>query len=331
VEIVNHYKPLFFVFENVKGISSKRNGDNSKYIDLIVGCFEKIGYRLDLENQQKKYLLLNSAEYGVPQFRERFFIIGNKIGFKNPVPEKTHCIAEQAVIKGLKPFISVRAAIGDLPVVMPKITNTRNNDSCLNFNEEQWIAYINSENAKRSNGEDSMGYPWDSFLRHYAKSNEAEKQYLDFIKPRNKNAILTGHVARSHQLSDIKLYEGIPEGCSSAHIIDSGDPKLAGLAGFIKYKMDSFRDKYKKMSWDNPSLTVFAHLQKDGNRFIHPDSRQARTITVREAARLQSFPDDYEFKATGNIRFKYIGNAVPPILSLAIAKAIYGKLNYPDV
>jgi len=326
IEIVNYYKPKVFVFENVKGISSKKNGDNSKYADLIIESFEKIGYRLDLENQQKKYLLLNSAEYGVPQFRERFFIIGNNIGYENPVPEKTHCIADQSGMIGLKPFINVRAAIGDLPFVMPKITLTRHNNYMFSFNGEEWVKHIKSENEKRNNGKDPMKYHWDDFDRHYINCSDAEKQFLDFVKPRHRDALLTGHVARSHQMSDIKLFEGIPEGCSSAHLIDSKDPELKKLTGLIKYKMNSFRDKYKKMSWDRPSLTVFAHLQKDGNRFIHPDSRQARTITVREAARLQSFPDDYEFKSSGNKRFKHIGNAVPPIMAMAIAKTIYKML-----
>ncbi len=329
IEIVNHYKPKIFVFENVKGISSKRNGDNYKYVDLIKDKFERIGYKLDLENQRKKYLLLNSAEFGVPQFRERFFIFGNSLGIDNFIPHKTHCVADQAEILGLKPFVSVRAAIGDLPFVLPKITYTRHKNISSHLSDEQWRKYIILENEKRNNGEDPIKYHWNAFDKNYQNRSDTDKQFLDFIKPKHRDTLLTGHTARSHQLSDIKLFEGIPEGCSSAHLIESEDPELIKLADLIKYKMDSFRDKYKKMAWDKPSLTVFAHLHKDGNRFIHPDSRQARTITVREAARLQSFPDDFEFKAKGNIRFKHIGNAVPPILGLAIAKAVYNSLkNY---
>jgi len=90
--------------------------------------------------------------------------------------------------------------------------------------------------------------------------------------------------------------------------------------------MNSFKDKYKKLSWDKPCNTVFAHMQKDGNRFIHPDSRQGRTLTVRETARIQSFPDDYIFEAPGNVRYKYIGNAVPPLLAMALARAIYNAM-----
>jgi len=325
VEIVDYYKPKFFVFENVKGISSKKDTLNNKYIDIIADSFEKIGYHLGFKNSRYKYLLLNTAEYGVPQLRERFILIGNNIGIDNPIPEKTHCPPDKVNETGLKPYLNVRAAIGDLPFLKPKITFTRL-DKNSHFNSQEWIDQIKLLNAKRFNGEDPTAYHWELFRSHYHNCFYSEKEFLDFVKPKYNSAMLTGHIARSHQLSDIVLFKGIPEGHSSADLINSEDPKLAGLTNQIKYNMDSFKDKYKKMAWDKPSLTIFAHLQKDGNRFIHPDSRQTRTVTVREAARLQSFPDDYEFMAKGNVRFRYIGNAVPPILARAIAQAIYDSL-----
>jgi DNA (cytosine-5)-methyltransferase 1 len=95
---------------------------------------------------------------------------------------------------------------------------------------------------------------------------------------------------------------------------------------FIRYDMKSFKDKYRKQSWDRPCTTIFAHLERDGNRFIHPDSSQARTLTVREAARLQSFPDSYVFAGAMKSRYRQIGNAVPPLLSHAIARSIYHSL-----
>ena len=87
-----------------------------------------------------------------------------------------------------------------------------------------------------------------------------------------------------------------------------------------------FGNSYVVQWWDLPSKTIIAHLYKDGNQFIHPDYEQGRTITVREAARLQSFPDDFVFEGPRTQQFKQIGNAVPPLLSEAIAKCILNKL-----
>lgn len=85
--------------------------------------------------------------------------------------------------------------------------------------------------------------------------------------------------------------------------------------------------KYHVLKWDEPSTTIPAHLCKDGLRHIHPDSKQARTITVCEAARIQTFPDDYEFIGAMTDQFKMIGNAVPPEfarkLALAIAELLF--------
>lgn len=80
--------------------------------------------------------------------------------------------------------------------------------------------------------------------------------------------------------------------------------------------------KYHVLLRNEPSTTILAHLYKDGLRFIHYDSNQARTITVREAARLQSFDDDFDFVGSQTEAFKMIGNAVPPKMALAISKAV---------
>ena len=84
--------------------------------------------------------------------------------------------------------------------------------------------------------------------------------------------------------------------------------------------------KYRNLEWDKPSPTIVAHLYKDGLMFIHPDAKQARSITIKEAALLQSFPDDYEFVGSSGDCFKMIGNAVPPEMAKHIALGLEKKI-----
>ena len=83
-----------------------------------------------------------------------------------------------------------------------------------------------------------------------------------------------------------------------------------------------FGNRYTVQEYNKPGKTVVAHLYKDGNLFIHPDHTQARTFTVREAARIQSFPDDFVFLGSRTAQYKQVGNAVPPLMAEAIAKSI---------
>jgi DNA (cytosine-5)-methyltransferase 1 len=316
VALVTELKPKFLVFENVKGILSKRDGDGRKYVDAIVEAIEECGYRLDVEGSRGKYLVLNTADYGVPQIRERMIIVANRLGLENPYPRPTH--SKNGLVPGTLPWVTLRDAIGDLPPVKPKITFTG-----LSVDEQQRVA---EENLGRYRGEEAVPYHWARFREHWSQLPKQGQEFLDFIKPRSDDALLTAQVARGQQATDIKLFGSLPAGFTSKQVFYLQDPDLVRLRTLIKYDMGSFKDKYRKQNWDSPCTTIFAHMQKDGNRFIHPDNDQARTLTVREAARVQSFPDDFLFTAPGNVRYKYIGNAVPPLLARAIAGAIAAVL-----
>lgn len=123
--------------------------------------------------------------------------------------------------------------------------------------------------------------------------------------------LLTGHVSRFQNKEDLKRYRALKQGENYRNLIVRR-PKLKC------YSDDHFPDKFYKLSADRPSRTIVAHLQRDGNSFVHPT--QPRSITPREAARLQSFGDDYLFTGPLTGTFRQIGNAVPPLLARAIAE-----------
>jgi DNA (cytosine-5)-methyltransferase 1 len=306
LKLVGELKPSFIIFENVKGILSKRK-EGIRYIDLITTDFKRLGYSFDSvsDNINTDYIVLNAADYGVPQERERVFLIGNNIGIQNPYHSVTHDKSSR---------ISLFEAIGDLPRLKAKITYT-------GIRRRKERENIKRRNKRLYNGEDIMPYHKKLFKIHYDSLSKKGKKFLNFIKP-NGQAVLTHHVARGQKEDDILLFKSMKQGMIAKDIFETKSKRIRQLRRLIKYDMESFKDKYKKQKWVKPCSTIFAHLEKDGNRFIHPDSRQARTITPREAARIQSFPDYFEFEGPFTKKYRQIGNAVPPLLSMAIAKSL---------
>lgn len=130
---------------------------------------------------------------------------------------------------------------------------------------------------------------------------------------------LTQNIARPNNSNDLAIYKIVAEAKKNGKNI-----KYSELDSKLKTHkhMDKFLDRFKALSWNSPSHTVVAHISKDGHHYIHPDTKQNRSITVREAARLQGFPDNYYFLDSRTSAFTQIGNAVPPIFSKKMADAI---------
>jgi len=316
IDVVEKLKPKFVIFENVKGILSKTNGDE-KITDVIVSELSSLGYGFSSKSEEYKngYVVLNAADYGVPQTRERVFIIGNNIGVDNPVPEKTHRKPKRGrpSCTGLLPYVTLRDAIMDLPKLKAKKTITHVPD--------ERIAEIERYNKTVNSGKEIVKYDKEYKRKHLEGLGVSGENFFTIVR-KTAHAYLTGHMARSQMETDIKLFRGMRQGMTAKDVIESENPKIKSLAEYIRYDMGSFRDKYKKQYWNRTCSTIFAHLQKDGNRFIHPDSHQARTITPREAARIQSFPDTFYFEGPMTKKFQQIGNAVPPLLAMKIAESI---------
>lgn len=152
-----------------------------------------------------------------------------------------------------------------------------------------------------------------------------ENEYLRISGIRNKQDILTHHICRKHNENDIEIYKNIIRAWNKNHT----RIKYTDLPDKLKThkNVTAFLDRYKVLAGDiRCSHTMIAHIAKDGHYFIHPDIKQCRSISVREAARIQSFPDNYYFEGSRSAKYVQIGNAVPPLMAKGLANKIMNML-----
>ena len=257
-------RPKFFIMENVKGMMNK--------IDEIIQNFrEYLG-----EDYLYNYAVLKAQDYGVPQNRERFIMIGNRMGIS---PKD---IFDEINKNKRKAFV-LRDALYGLPHLEAK---TRKGQSGV-------------EDVRSGLTERDFEYPQTEFYR--------------FI---NGNKVITklyNHKNRYNNERDIEIYRRLPQGANSLH---------ESIADIMPYKRRNniFKDKYFKLDENQICKTITSHMKFDCNMYIHP--WEARGLSPREAARIQTFPDDYIFTGAQNMWYAQIGNAVPVKLAKAIGDGI---------
>lgn len=351
LEYVEECAPLAIVMENVPDML---NHAGHNLADEICEVLDHRGYDC-------QYTLLNAAFYGVPQMRERMFLVAThkllnaRFAFPEPqnwiqLPrgyEGSRSVALRTLgdlfsrqsarwyretpksNEGLPNAISARQAIGDLPPI---------------FAREALAAGHLKRGTRRL--DERLPYGGDTLASKYATKMRNWRGFRG-------NPILQDHVIR-YLPRDYKLFARLPNGCQypEAHLVATRmfEEQLALRAKegeyiepdsdawhelrseFVPpYDPGKFPNKWRKMEADKPSRTLMAHLGKDSYSHIHYDSDQARTISIREAARLQSFPDGFRFCGTMNPAFRQIGNAVPPLMSKAIASSLAAALNVSTV
>jgi DNA (cytosine-5)-methyltransferase 1 len=144
--------------------------------------------------------------------------------------------------------------------------------------------------------------------------------YLEEFGIRNGVNFVTQHITRPHNQKDLGIYRMAIELWEKGkhRLLNSEIPEVKRTQRNTR----SFLDRFKVVARDRLSHTVLAHIAKDGHHYIHPDKKQLRSLSVREAARIQSFPDDYFFEGSRTSVFIQIGNAVPPLMAYRVAQSI---------
>jgi DNA (cytosine-5)-methyltransferase 1 len=333
---INSVVNLALSDENNKAIFNQiDNILDGKTVDLIVGGPPCQAYSLvgrarskdGMKNDPRNYLYVQYAKY-LQKYSPKMFVFENVLGLESANNgEHLENMKKLFFSKGYKmrPFILEANNFGvlqnrkriiiigwriELQPVLPDLQN-------IKIKSKFRVKDVLGDLPKIRAGEGNHKY-----LNYRSKSTE----YLSSTSIRNGIDIVTQHIARPHSTQDKEIYKIVVEKWNEKkERLNYND--LPERLKTHKNRL-SFFDRFKIVANDLPySQTVVAHIAKDGHYYIHPDLNQNRSITIREAARLQSFPDDFYFegvKETGSrtAAFKQIGNAVPPLMAYEIAKLI---------
>jgi DNA (cytosine-5)-methyltransferase 1 len=334
LDYVRITQPLAILMENVPDILNF-GGHNVP---------EEISANLDALGYQASYTLLNAAFYGVPQLRERLFLIAVDRSLSTPpgFPEPTHEVdlprgykdTRTAALKYVPAEASHFHPIPEPATGLPDAVCTRAALSDLPFISEHFSDPLTMRKRRL---EDRLVYRYNAEPSDYARKM---REWAGF----KTHGALDGHVVRLTP-RDFPIFQRLPRGDEYPKARQIAErlfmEKLDNLASagceihpdsayYAKlqreiippYDPEKFPNKWWKLEPTAPSRTLTAHIGKDSYSHIHYDGRQKRTISVREAARLQSFPDGFRFAGTMNSAFRQIGNAVPPLVAFAVARTL---------
>ena len=344
LKIISDHWPPVFVMENVKGLlSAKIKGEavvNKIVADLsnpLQACSGKPNgprYRLfSLVESEQAYgkvdprlFVVRSEEFGIPQARHRIFIVGIRDDINIRPRQIKSCQAP-----------SVKQTIGNLPSIRSGLPGRYDSPDrwrreILSMNPKKLREQLNGTGytseliSKISLLLESDEYPSDRYSKEYPRRFRSHHAALSYIYD-EKLPVLTSHESRGHMTSDLHRYFF----CSAFAKVNRRSPKLSDFpTGLLPNHKNvnlgtsgkMFCDRFRVQLPDSQSKTITSHISKDGHYFIHYDPVQCRSLTVREAARLQTFPDNYHFEGPRTSQYHQVGNAVPPYLAKQIAEVI---------
>ena len=298
LKYIDYFRPEIFVIENVPNFITKYNG---KIFETAVKIIENIG-KNEAGNKKgiyevvKPVQVVNAVYYGVPQVRKRMMLVAHKKrGVKYNYPEPTHYYDQKAE------EVEQQLSLFSLPTgkcdksgrssrTLERCTTVRDAIEDLPIITDNWriteMPYSRFENLT----------PYQLLMRSFGNGKTLKNNICRMSNDRAKRVF--PHMKQGSKYMDL--------------------PKE--IRQILPFREDIFHDRLKRLVLDEPSWTVIAHIGMDGYMYIHPTEN--RTLSVREAARIQSFPDDFEFVGNQQETYVQVGNAVPPLLGKAIGESL---------
>lgn len=342
IGVLERLRPSAFVMENVKGMLSS-TVESRHVFEMLMEDLSSLGTRhghlyelfaVRVENGQATLrqarkpsdFIVKAEEFGVPQRRHRVIIIGIRADLASRASAASIPVSERRR--------TVEDAIGNLGRLRSGISES--NDSFARWSEylfdsakilasssgvglEQRLHSLMSEFQNASPlPRSSATLPSD-----YGKSNDELRRWLECPELLS----IAQHGTRGHMASDLGRYLF----AAVFGKVHNYSPKASEFPEGLRpnhrnWDSGIFADRFRVQLSNEASTTVTSHISKDGHYFIHPDPTQCRSLTVREAARLQTFPDDYLFMGNRTQQYVQVGNAVPPYLARQIAHLVYKSL-----
>ena len=351
LHVIAEFQPAIFVMENVKGILSSKVDDGRIFQtilddlrrpDVAAGTALPVEYvllALPLGSKSlapsPKDFIVKAEEFGVPQARHRVIILG----IRKDVLDRAGGVGQ--LIPATAP--SVADIIFDLPALRPQLSYRGKGMTWLDALKDPLFDSALKELRNTSNGwsasvadkldevrmnlrqqKSDPGFGADRVQLTNAANEQSPQQLVDWFKDRPTD-LLANHVSRGHMPTDLVRYLFV----AAYGEIANKSPRLMDFPKCLlpQHKNvdpqnigDSiFKDRFRVQVGSRHSMTVTSHIAKDGHAFIHPKAMQCRSLTVREAARLQTFPDSYVFLGNRTSQYTQVGNAVPPYLARQIA------------
>ena len=351
LDVLQELQPAVAILENVKGMLSAQHQGRPVFHRVMEGLRNAGGkdrYRLYAlasrhgggfweQDQEPKDFLVHAEEFGVPQARHRVFVVCVRRDIADLLPAAALLRLERS-----EAIVPVEDVIGAMPILRSRLSRADSDVAWLDavtsacelieripqplMTREQASLFKDAIDAARMTTRKSAP-PY-----HDAEGDtcmSCPSGLRDWILDDNMSR-LPNNETRAHMPEDLARYLFAAAFAQAKGRSPRSPDFPAELApNHANWKTGSFRDRFRVQLRDHPCCTVTSHIAKDGHYFIHPDPGQCRSLTVREAARLQTFPDNYCFYGSRTQQYVQVGNAVPPYLALQIAERVSDVFQVP--